>query len=193
MILAAGASTRQDSLLSVLAIAAERGMPLAPAVVAFADQYRGLSYRRIMDLAAQLNWGTMLPEALERSRKLVSRDAILLAWVGQAAGRLPRALRMAATTRSNQLPIWTAMRRGCLTSSGSCWPCRRSPRLSMYFIMPKFEAIFQRLCVVAAPGHDPGHRGCPSWSSSTAYLTICSCSVEIGLLVFLPLSFLSLE
>ena len=69
----------------------------------------GLSYRRIMDLAARINWGTSLPEALERSRKLVSRDAVLLAWVGQAAGTLPRALRMAATTRSNQLPIWTAI------------------------------------------------------------------------------------
>ncbi len=62
-----------------------------------------------MDLAARLNWGTTLPEALERSRKLVSRDAVFLAWVGQAAGRLPRALRMAATTRSTQLPIWTAI------------------------------------------------------------------------------------
>ena len=50
-----------------------------------------------MTLAAWINWGTSLPEALERSRKLVSRDAILLTWVGQAAGTLPRALRMAAT------------------------------------------------------------------------------------------------
>ncbi len=58
VILARRRSTRQDSLLSVLAIAAEREMPLAPAVVAFADQYRGGSYRRIMDLAARLNGGT---------------------------------------------------------------------------------------------------------------------------------------
>ena len=34
-------TSRQDALLSLLAIAAERGMPLAPAVAAFADQFRG--------------------------------------------------------------------------------------------------------------------------------------------------------
>ena len=100
---------RQDSLLSVLAIAAERNMPLAPAVVAFADQFRGLSYRRIMNLAAQLNWGTALPVALERAGRFVSRDATLLAWVGDQTGTLPRALRMAAAARSTMLPIWTAI------------------------------------------------------------------------------------
>ena len=41
VILARRRSTRQDALLSVLAIAADREMPLAPAVGVFADQYRG--------------------------------------------------------------------------------------------------------------------------------------------------------
>ena len=143
VILARGRSTRQDSLLSVLAIAAERGMPLAPAILAFADQYRGCSYRRIMDLAARINWGTILPEALERSRKLVSRDAILLAWVGQAAGTLPRALRMAATTRSNQLPIWTAISARLSYILGLLLVMQTITGFIMYFIMPKFEAIFK--------------------------------------------------
>ncbi len=109
MILAWGLTTKQDALLHILAIAAERGMPLAPAVAAFADQYRGLAHRRIMHMAARLNWGVPLPDALEGARSLVTRDATLLAWVGQAAGRLPKALRKAADSRSSQLPVWTSI------------------------------------------------------------------------------------
>ena len=41
VILARARTTQQDSLLWILAIAAERGMPLAPTVAAFADQYAG--------------------------------------------------------------------------------------------------------------------------------------------------------
>ena len=68
-------STQQDSLLWILAIAAERGMPLAPTVAAFADQYGGKYRRRIMNLAAQLDSGCSVPEALERVPRVVSRDA----------------------------------------------------------------------------------------------------------------------
>ena len=96
-----------------------------------------------MDLAARINWGTILPEALERSRKLVSRDAVLLAWVGEAAGRLPRALRMAATTRSNQLPIWTAISARLSYILGLLLVMQIISSFILYFIVPKFEAIFK--------------------------------------------------
>ena len=43
VILAWGSTTKQDALLQILAIAAEGEMPLAPAVAAFADQYRGIA------------------------------------------------------------------------------------------------------------------------------------------------------
>ena len=68
-------ASRQEALLSLLAIAAERGMPLAPAVSAFADQFRGRAQRRILNVVAQLNAGKPLPEALEQPRRVVSRDA----------------------------------------------------------------------------------------------------------------------
>ncbi|MFI5457912.1 MAG: type II secretion system F family protein [Isosphaerales bacterium] len=136
-------STRQDSLLSVLAIAAEKEMPLAPAVVAFADQYRGRSYRRVMDLAAQLNWGNMLPEALERASKVVTRDAVLLAWVGQAAGMLPKALRIAAAARSSYLPLWTAIAGRLAYILGLLLTMQVIAGFVMYYIIPKFEAIFK--------------------------------------------------
>jgi protein transport protein HofC len=190
VILARRRSTRQDSLLWVLAIAAERGMPLAPAVMAFADQYRGRTYTRIMDLAARLNWGTLLPEALERAPQVVSRDAVLLAWVGEAAGKLPRALRMAATTRTNQLPIWTAIAARLAYVLGVLLVMQTISSFILYFIMPKFEAIFkdfgaplpQVTIFVIDASHFIIKYGYPGFVIALA---------EVGLLIFLPFSFLA--
>ena len=142
VILAWGSTTKQDALLHILAIAAERGMPLAPAVAAFADQYRGLEHRRIMNLAARLNWGAPLPEALEGVARLVTRDATLLAWVGQAAGLLPKALRIAAETRSSQLPIWTSIAARLAYILVLMLGMQGISGFVLYYIVPKFEAIF---------------------------------------------------
>jgi type II secretory pathway component PulF len=190
VIVARGRATQQDSLLSVLAIAAERGMPLAPAVLAFADQYRGFAHTRIMDLAARINWGTTLPEALEQSRKLVSRDAILLAWVGEAACRLPRALRMAATSRSSQLPIWTAISARLSYILGLLIVMQTISSFILYFIVPKFEAIFKDFGVslpqVTILVIDASHL-----FVKYGFITVFIPLIEIALLAFLPLSFLS--
>jgi type II secretory pathway component PulF len=190
VILARARSTRQDALLSVLAIAAERGMPLAPAILAFADQYRRLSYRRIMNLAAQINWGTALPEALERSGTLVSRDAILLTWVGQAAGTLPRALRMAAMTRSKQLPMWAAISARLSYILALLLAMQSISGFILYFIVPKFEAIFNDfrlpLPQITIFVIDSSHF-IIKYGLVTGWIPL----VELGLLVFLPLSFLS--
>jgi protein transport protein HofC len=189
VIMARRGSTRQDSLLWVLAIASERRMPLAPAVMAFADQYRGRAFARIMDLAAQLNWGTILPEALERSPKLVSRDATLLAWVGQAAGKLPQALRLAATTRTTQLPIWTAIAARLSYVLGILLAMQVIGSFILYFIMPKFEAIFrdfgQSLPQVTIFVIDASH-----FLIKYGFFSSAIALVEVGLLIFLPFSFL---
>ena len=190
LIVARDRATRQDALLSVLAIAAERGMPLAPAILAFADQYRGLSFRRLMALAAWINWGTSLPEALARSGKLVSRDAILLTWVGHAAGTLPRALRMAASTRSNQLPIWAAISARLSYIITLLLVMQTITGFIMYFIVPKFEAIFNDFGVslprITIFVIDVSHT-IIKYGLLTGWIPL----IELGLLVFLPLSFLS--
>jgi protein transport protein HofC len=190
VILARRKSTRQDSLLWVLAIAAEQEMPLAPAVAAFADQYRGLSFQRIMDLAAQLNWGVTVPEALERSRKVVSRDAVLLAWVGEAAGKLARALRMAATTRSTQLPIWTAITARLSYILGLALAMQTIMWFVLYFIMPKFEAIFNDFNA-SLPEVTIAVIRASHMMVIYGYIAFWVPVVEMALLLFLPLSFLT--
>lgn len=101
--------TRQDALLAILGIAAERGMPLAPAVSAFADQFGGLARRRVANLATQLELGAPLPDALERPRRAISRDALLLVRVGHETGMLSQALRLTGVARATQLASWSAI------------------------------------------------------------------------------------
>jgi len=183
-------STRQDSLLWVLAIASEHGMPLPPAIAACAEQYWGPAYARIMGLADRLNLGTMLPEALEQSRGVVSRDAVLLSWVGQESGKLPRALRMAATARSTQLPIWTAIAARLSYILGVLLVMQTISSFILYFIIPKFEAIFKDFNV-ALPM-------VTIWVIEVSHLLIKYGAItsvlfvaELGLLIFLPFSFLA--
>jgi type II secretory pathway component PulF len=189
-ILARGVSTRQDSLLWLLAIAAERNMPMSPAVAAFADQYWGMYYRRVMDLAAQLNWGTPLPEALERARKVVSRDAVLLAWVGQAAGMLPKALRLAAESRSSLLSVWMGIAARIAYVLGLLLGIQTITGFILYYIIPKFEAIsadfglaLPRITVFVI---EVCH-GFIKYASPLAFIPMA----EVIILVLLPFSFLS--
>jgi protein transport protein HofC len=189
VILARRRSTRQDALLWVLAIATERSMALAPAIVAFADQYRGAAYRRLMNLAAQLNGGTVLPDALERARKIASRDAVLLAWVGHETGTLPKALRMAATSRWTHLPIWTAIAARFSYVLALLLAMQTISGFILYFIIPKFEAIFKDfglpLPQVTIMTIEASH-----FVMRYSPLALVIPPVEIVLLIFLPLSFL---
>lgn len=141
-ILARLKATRHDALLSILAIAAERGMPLAPAVAAFADQFRGGSHGRVMNVASQLNAGTPLPEALNTPSRAVSRDAILMAWIGHDTGLLAPALRLAVASRFAQIGTWTAIaiRLGYLLVM--LMFAEAITGFMLYFILPKLEAIF---------------------------------------------------
>jgi type II secretory pathway component PulF len=189
-ILARRRATRQDSLLWILSIAAEKGIPFAPAVLAFADQYRGGSRRRITNLAARLNAGTPLPVALEQERKLVSRDAVLLCGVGQITGLMPRALRMAATTRSSQFPIWAAIAARIAYLMVLLVTMETIASFLFYFIVPKFEAIFSdfgiRLPRTTVISIEVSHF-LIKYFPLTALLFLG----QVILLFFLPMSFIS--
>jgi protein transport protein HofC len=135
--------TRQDSLVWIMAIAAERGMPLAPAVAAFADQFRGKARGRVQALVARLNEGSLLPEALEQTPRAVSRDVVLMAWIGQATGLMPKALRLAGSARSAQLSLWLGIASRLAYLLGLLLALQTIVGFIVYFIIPKFEAIFR--------------------------------------------------
>ncbi len=188
MILARQRSTQQDSLLWILAIAVERNMPLAPTLASFADQFRGAYRRRIMNLAAHLNWGTPLPEALEKVHRVVSRDAILMAYVGQETGRLPQALRTTASVRTSQLPIWAAIASRFSYLLGLLLAIQTICGFMLYFIVPKFEAIFKDFGVSLPPITIMLIEG-SHFLIKYGIFSVWGPPLEIMLLLFMPFSF----
>jgi type II secretory pathway component PulF len=185
VILARRRSTQQDSLLWILAIAAEGNMPLAPTVAAFADQYGGKYRRRIMNLAAELDAGCALPEALVRVPPVVSRDAVLLARVGVQTGRLPQALRMAASSRASQLPIWTAIATRFAYLLALLLFMQTICGFMMYYIVPMFESIFKDFGVPLPTSTISMIEGSHLLIKYGVWIP----PLEVLLLIFLPFSF----
>jgi hypothetical protein len=102
-------STRQYGLLWLLTVSAERFMPLAPAIEAFARERRGSFSRRARRLAEMLKAGVALPDALDGCPGLLPRYAVPTIRIGCETGTLAPALRQAATAHTLQEPIWMAL------------------------------------------------------------------------------------
>jgi len=134
--------SQQDSLLWMLAIAADHGMPLATTARAFADQF-GLGYRRrVLQLAERLERGESLPDAIDGVRRLVSPDARLLARAGHESGRLGQALRTTLSARSEVVSLRTGVAAKLSYLLGLLLIIQVIGGFCLYFIMPKYEAIF---------------------------------------------------
>jgi type II secretory pathway component PulF len=95
---------RESALLWALAAAAERFIPLVPAIEAFADEHRGMWSRRARYLAHMLRLGVPLPEAVQRSPGVIPREAAPLVRIGYESGNLAPALRRAAAASSLHSP-----------------------------------------------------------------------------------------
>ena len=102
-------ASRQYGLLWLLTVSAERSMPLVPAIEAFAKERCGLFSRRAKRLAAMLNEGVSLPDALDRCPGLLPRYAVPMIRVGHETGTLAPALRQASTAYNLHEPVWMAI------------------------------------------------------------------------------------
>jgi protein transport protein HofC len=142
---------QQDSLLWSLAIASERSLPLAPAALAFEDHY-GSSYRwRVQLFASLLDQGVPLPAALDRVPGLMSREAQVLVRTGHATGTLPQALREAARLRSVRKSAWGEAASKFVYLGMVILSLQTISSFILYFIVPKFEAIFKDFGVKLPP------------------------------------------
>ena len=102
-------TTRRRALLWVLTVAAERRIPLAPAVRALADEYWGLFARRARRMADALVSGMSPAEAFERFRRLFPPEAVPIICVGCEADALAPALRQAAARRDDHDNVWQSL------------------------------------------------------------------------------------
>ena len=102
-------AARQYGLLWLLTVSAERSMPLAPAIEAFARERGGPFSRRAKQLAAMLAQGVPLADALDRCPGLLPPHTLPLVRLGCESGRLAVALRQAATVSDLNEPVWVAL------------------------------------------------------------------------------------
>ena len=134
---------QQNGLLWVLATAADRQIPLAPGVEAFAQQSEGTIQSRAHALAVVLRQGKSLTEAVDWVPRVVAWDASVLIRVGEQTGNLAGGLREATDIRARRHLLLRDVfgRIGYLllviavaqAIAGFC----------SYFIVPKYEAIFK--------------------------------------------------
>ncbi|HUY91372.1 MAG TPA: type II secretion system F family protein [Pirellulales bacterium] len=106
-------ASRRAALLVAMSSAAQKFMPLAPAVEAFADEWRGGFRRRARRLANSLAAGTPLSQALRQTRGLISPKALSVIEAGEEAGVLSAAIGEAArlslpreSLSKAALPLW---------------------------------------------------------------------------------------
>jgi type II secretory pathway component PulF len=95
--------TRRDVFVQLLALAAERQMPLAPLAAAFAKETHG---RRFGVLAARLEAGEPLLRAFYQSGSVVSPSLAAAVIAGEKSGALGPALQDAVRARRSQISIW---------------------------------------------------------------------------------------
>lgn len=101
--------SQRRSLLWVLAVSAERGLPLGPAARAFAAERADEPGRRALRLAELLEAGVPLPEALDRSGNRLPTDARLAASVASQTQDLGGLLKQVADDRHQINPVWQTL------------------------------------------------------------------------------------
>lgn len=142
---------RQESLLGALAVISARSMPLATGLEAFADQWDGMFRRKVLGLAETLRNGRSLPDALDHNPGLMHDGDRAIVRVGEAAGLMTEALRDASAARRSRPPGLSAVlgRLGYL--AGLVLVILGLVGFLLYFIMPKYEAIFRDFFGIGLP------------------------------------------
>jgi type II secretory pathway component PulF len=111
-----------------------------------------------------------------------------MAHVGQETGRLPQALRTTASARTSQLPIWAAIACRFSYLLGVMLAIQTICGFCLYFIVPKFEAIFRDFGISLPPVTIMLIEG-SHFLIKYGFFSAWVPPLEIMLLLFLPFSF----
>jgi protein transport protein HofC len=101
--------SQQYALLSMLAVAAQRFVPLAAVFNAFAQEGRSLLARRARRMAEMLEAGVPFADALEQRPGLLPPETVPIVCLGYESGALAQGLRRAAPTRDLHAPLWGSL------------------------------------------------------------------------------------
>jgi protein transport protein HofC len=143
-------STHRDAVVRALAIAANRGMPLAPALEAFSEQSGFFFRHRARVLADALRSGLPLPAALDRVPGVLPRDAEMMARVGWSAG-IPGAALAEAASRRHTPPPWLNVAARFNYLLFVLLTLQSLTAFVLYFIAPKLQAIYRDFGLALPP------------------------------------------
>lgn len=180
-------AAQQESLLWVLALAADRGRPLGPAVKALAESSSGSERVRLRRLAEALDHGLSLPDALAFVPRSATAAAQLQVRVGHDSGALAAALRDAASARSARPAAWRSF------GARAAYLCLLFVAIQgitaflLAFTLPKFEAIFRDFGF-GLPAVTRRVIGWGQWALGGYMLPVIGV-VEGLLLIYLPFAF----
>jgi protein transport protein HofC len=165
--------SQQNGLVWVLAIAAEKKLPLAAAVEEYGAECRGGYQRRVLQFADRLLSGQSLPAAIEADRQswfsralrrywiftdyvnptipLLPAPARVAASVGWETGTLGPALREIALARTLNRPDWHAALGRLMLLMLPLVILQHVGGFVLFFIAPKFKRIFYDFGVELPP------------------------------------------
>jgi general secretion pathway protein F len=134
---------KQQGFLWMLAIAAEKKIPLAPAVEAYAEEVGGYFGNRVDQFAILLNEGVPLPNALSRVPLLVSRQHYPIICTAFESGALDKGLREAASAQDARQDLWGSLSAKFLYIAFMLWTGTGVLTFVMIKIVPAYEKIFK--------------------------------------------------
>lgn len=189
-------STEQEALLSVLTIAADHRLPLAPGAEAFSGMcsrglLRGGFQQRVLAFSYLLDSGVALPQALDSVPNLLPEGAAALASVGWAQGALGAGLHEAQATVANRRTYMPAFLSKLAYFTVLMLALQAIGGFIIYFIVPKFEAIFADFGV-PLPSITRFAIQVGALVTESAVVMPIVVLAEIFLLIYLPFSFAGL-
>jgi protein transport protein HofC len=133
----------QQSFLWLLAMAAEKNMPLAPALTAFAQETGGRFGNRILELSAMLREGIDLPDALRMVPDLIPEEHMTIICSAEKSGVLAQGLRAAASSCDKEKEGWGLLSGKLAYLLGMVLVTCGLLTFIMIKIIPSFEKIFK--------------------------------------------------
>lgn len=133
---------QKQVLLSTMAVAAERMMPLVPVIDAYAAEQKGRLARKARLLASRLKSGWLLPDALDASEGLINREARATIRTGFESGALVAALKNAGGDRDSQDTVWAQLGGRLVYLAVLVLMANFITTFMMWKIAPAFEKIF---------------------------------------------------
>ncbi len=136
-------SAQQQEFLSMLTLAAERGMPLPPVLMSFAAEHRGSLRVEALSMVDRLLAGWSLPDAADGCRSLITPEAKMAIRLGHETQSLPTSLRGMLDVDETDEPVWAAIQGKVIYIVFVGMFALLIGVFLMWSIAPQFQAIFE--------------------------------------------------